>query len=266
MIHCLTIAGSDSGGGAGIQADLKVFSALGAYGMSAISAVTAQNTRGVQAVHPVPPDMLAAQIDSVCSDIRVDAVKIGMLGGAAHAAAARDCLARWRPPVVVLDPVMVAKGGQSLLDPGAAAALADCLFGLTDLLTPNIPEAEALLGRSIESLDDMALAGMDLRRKGAKAVLVKGGHRRGDATDVLVWEGGVARFPGPLLEARHTHGTGCSLSSALAVYLARGFALPDAVAAAKAYVAAGIAGGLAIGGGIGPINHFHAWWPAEAMA
>ena len=265
MLQLLTIAGSDSGGGAGIQADLKTWSALGAYGMSAISAVTAQNTTGVQAIHPIPPEILKAQIDSVFSDIRVDGVKIGMVGSADHIDAVRLCLERWRPAIIVLDPVMVAKSGHHLLEPQAMKALIDGLFPLADLLTPNIPEAEALLGRSIESLADMESAGAALRGLGAKAVLVKGGHRRSDATDVLVWQGGVQHFPGVLMNAKHTHGTGCSLSSALTVFIAGGNALPEAVARAKSYVAQGIAHGLNIGHGHGPIHHFYALWGKESL-
>ena len=264
--HLLTIAGSDSSGGAGIQADLKTFSALGAYGMSAISAITAQNTQGVQAIHLIPPEMLAAQIAAVFDDIRVDAVKIGMLGSAANIVAVAGCLRRHQPAIVVLDPVMVSKGGHPLLDPAAASALAAGLFSFATLLTPNIPEAEVLAGFAIASLADMERAGRALLASGAQAVLVKGGHRQADATDVLVWQGGIQHFPGIRLPAKHTHGTGCSLSSALATWLAAGLDLPEAVDRAKAWVTAGIADGLDIGQGIGPINHFHAWWQRENLA
>lgn len=260
MKHLLTIAGSDSSGGAGIQADLKTFSALGAYGMSAISAITAQNTQGVRSVHYIPPVMLCAQIEAVFDDIRTDAVKLGMLGSAGHIAVVADCLRRYLPPIVVVDPVMVSKSGHHLLEASAICALIDYLFPLADVLTPNIPEAEVLTGRTIVTLEDMAAAGLTLCERGAKAVLVKGGHRRDCATDVLVWQGGVEHFEGPLFHSRHTHGTGCSLSSALATFLAQGLDLPAAVARAKAWVAQGIVGGLDIGHGIGPINHFHAIW------
>jgi hydroxymethylpyrimidine/phosphomethylpyrimidine kinase len=264
--HLLSIAGSDSSGGAGVQADLKTFSALGVYGMTAIAALTAQNTRGVTGVYPTEPEALGAQIDAVFDDIVVDAVKIGMLGNEVLVAVVAGTLARWKPPLVVLDPVMVAKGGHHLLAPEAVEALVTRLLPLCHLVTPNLPEAEVLCGLapgSIATTDAMVDAGRQLVARGAGAALVKGGHLTGDADDVLVWSGGVKTFPGTRLDGRHTHGTGCSLSSAVASLWARGHDLPTAVGLAKAWVAEGIRQGLAVGQGCGPIHHFHEFYDVE---
>jgi len=268
--HLLTIAGSDSSGGAGVQADLKTFSALGTYGMSVICAVTAQNTRGVRSFLPVDLGLIGEQIDAVFEDIRVDAVKIGMLGGAETVRLVASKLRRYRPPVVVLDPVMVAKSGHRLLAPDAETVLATELLPLADLLTPNLPEAEALAGFPVRGIEDMERAAAALRAKGAKAVLVKGGHLEtgaddliGGVPDLLRDATGIEIFRGERLDARHTHGTGCSLSSALAALLARGLPLREAVKEAKAWVARGIREGLAVGGGVGPIHHFHEFYDPE---
>ncbi|GAA5784015.1 hydroxymethylpyrimidine/phosphomethylpyrimidine kinase [Chitiniphilus shinanonensis] len=262
--HALTIAGSDSGGGAGIQADLKTFSALGAYGMSVLTALTAQNTRGVTAVHPVPPEFVAAQLDAVFADIRVDAVKLGMLANADIALAVADGLARHRPQHVVLDTVMIAKGGHPLLAPEAVAAIRDALLPQASLITPNLPEAAALLGCDVAT-DETAMReqGRALLEAGAKAVLMKGGHLGGDESpDWLITPQGETRFAGLRLPTRNTHGTGCTLSAALAALRPRHDDWPATVAAARDYLLAALAAAdqLQIGHGIGPVHHFHAWW------
>ena len=261
MIAVLSIAGSDSGGGAGIQADLKAFSAHQVYGMTVITALTAQNTRGVQAVQPVEPAFVAAQIDSIFDDIAVDAVKIGMLPNPGVMEAVASRLARYRPRWVVVDPVMVAKGGHALMDQDAVDAFRRLILPLADLITPNLPEAAALTGAEPRSIDEMKTAGLRLLELGARAALVKGGHLQGRPDDVLATPAGSQLFPGERLESRHTHGTGCSLSSALAALLARGVALNQAVARAKAYVAEGIRRGPDLGSGTGPIHHFWNLWP-----
>lgn len=256
MKHLLTIAGSDSSGGAGIQADLKAFSACGTYGLSVVTALTAQNTRGVSAILDVPPDFVTAQLRAVFDDIRIDAVKIGMLSRPGTIGAVAAFLQAHRPPLTVVDPVMVAKGGSKLLQDQAVELLITQILPLADLATPNLPEAEALTGMVIKTLDDMAEAGRRIRGFGARAVLVKGGHRETGADDVLVTAEEVKVFRGERFEAQHTHGTGCSLSSACAAHWARTGSLEDAVSRAKAYVAGGIRHGLDIGKGIGPIHHF----------
>jgi hydroxymethylpyrimidine/phosphomethylpyrimidine kinase len=263
--HVLTIAGSDSSGGAGIQADLKTFSALGTYGMSVICAVTAQNTRGVRSYRSIERDLIEEQIDAVFSDIRVDAVKIGMLGAAATIDAVAGKLREYAPPVVVLDPVMVAKSGHRLLEGEAESALLDLLVPLATLVTPNLSEAAALSGFPVTDEKGMRRAAEFLKSRGAKAVLVKGGHLASSADDALLDESGYHVFRAERIDARHTHGTGCSLSSALAAFLARGLSLHEAAASAKAWVAGGIREGLAIGGGCGPIHHFHEFYDAEGV-
>jgi hydroxymethylpyrimidine/phosphomethylpyrimidine kinase len=262
MKQLLTIAGSDSSGGAGIQADLKTFSALGCYGMSAICAVTAQNTEGVAASRILDPEIVVDQLDAIFDDIRVDAVKIGMLGDASTIGCVAGVLRERRPPIVVLDPVMVSKSGHRLLEPEAASALISLLFPLATLVTPNIPEAEAIAGGRIENIAQMEAAARKLMELGAKAVLLKGGHLAGEAVDLLVDAGGKREYPGPRVDARHTHGTGCSLSSAIAALIARGSSLHDAAGEAKAWVAQGIREGLDIGAGCGPIHHFHEFYDA----
>jgi hydroxymethylpyrimidine/phosphomethylpyrimidine kinase len=268
-ITALTIAGSDSGGGAGIQADLKTFSALGVYGASVITAITSQNTLGVQAVEGVPAHAIASQLESVLSDIPIHAVKIGMVGDVAAIEVIAKALKKWRPAFIVLDPVMVAKGGDPLLQAEAVQALKEILLPLASVITPNIPEAEVLLGYStitartwgtINSLDKMRKAAEDIRGMGCAAVLVKGGHMDGEAHDVLAAEGGVYEHQSPRLDMRHTHGTGCTLSSAIAAFLARGFSLEEAVRQAKGYVFKAIRHALPLGQGIGPVHHFHEPW------
>jgi hydroxymethylpyrimidine/phosphomethylpyrimidine kinase len=261
----LTIAGSDSSGGAGIQADLKTFSALGVYGCSVITALTAQNTLGVQGIHGIDPAFVRAQMDSVLGDLAVGAVKIGMLGTPEIIRAVADGLAAWEPRWVVLDPVMVAKGGDRLLQDEAVAALRERLLPLASLITPNLPEAAALLDEPpAASREAMAAAALRLQRLGAAAVLLKGGHLGGgESPDLLLHDGAPRWLEAPRLPARHTHGTGCTLASAITALLARGRSLPQAVAKAKPWLSAAIAAadGLGIGHGIGPVHHFHALWP-----
>ncbi len=259
----LTIAGSDSGGGAGIQADLKTFSALGVYGASAITALTAQNTRGVHGIHDVPPEFVARQIRAVLIDLKVAAIKIGMLSVPETIAAVEEGIAGFDGPVV-LDPVMVATSGDNLLSARALTALREKLIPLAALLTPNLPEAARLLGGERASCEaEMEAQGRALLALGPGAVLIKGGHGEGaQAVDLLITPQGTTRHALPRIPSRHTHGTGCTLSSALAAGLAHGMPLQAAVAQAKAYVHAAIAAAerLDIGHGHGPTHHFHAWW------
>jgi hydroxymethylpyrimidine/phosphomethylpyrimidine kinase len=260
----VTIAGSDSGGGAGIQADLKTFSALGVYGASVIAALTAQNTKGVTGIHDLPPAFVTAQMDAVFSDLAVDAVKIGMLSNAATIAAVSEGLARHQQSNVVLDPVMVATSGDRLLAPDAVENLRRLLIPRAVVLTPNLPEAAALLDTAVAG-DEAAMReqGERLLAFGARSVLMKGGHGEGaESVDLLVEPQGVTRLAGPRFDTRNTHGTGCTLSSAIAAGLAKGLALAEAVQSAKAYVttAIGAADRLDIGSGHGPVHHFHRWW------
>jgi hydroxymethylpyrimidine/phosphomethylpyrimidine kinase len=261
----LTIAGSDSSGGAGIQADLKTFSALGVYGASAITALTAQNTRGVEAVQVVPPDFVLAQIGAVARDLKVGAIKIGMLATSAVIEAVAEGLKDFAGVPVVLDPVMVAASGDVLLDEEAVETLRSVLLPRATLITPNLPEAAKLLGAA-EAKDEreMAEQARALMRIGAKAVLIKGGHAEGaKAVDLYVDADGEMRLEAPRVATRNTHGTGCTLSSAIAAELAKGASLREAVRKAKAYITAaiGAADELHIGKGRGPVHHFHAWWP-----
>jgi len=262
----LTIAGSDSGGGAGIQADLKTFSALGVYGTSVLTALTAQNTRGVTAVHDVGADFVTAQIDAVFSDIHVDAVKIGMLSQPDVIRAVREGLDRWRVGQVVLDPVMVATSGDVLLVPEAVETLRRVLIPRATVITPNLAEAARLLDAPIAaSREEMVAQGRALMALGAQSVLIKGGHGDGaEAADVLVGPSEVLWFSAARHATENTHGTGCTLSAAIASGLALGLDLVQSIRAAKAYLTAAIraADGLHIGQGHGPVHHFHAWWPA----
>ncbi|MGE0650395.1 MAG: bifunctional hydroxymethylpyrimidine kinase/phosphomethylpyrimidine kinase [Alphaproteobacteria bacterium] len=255
----LIVAGSDSGGGAGIQADIKTVTALGGYAATAVTALTAQDTLGVHGVHPVPPDFIARQMSLVLADIGADAVKTGMLGDAAVIGAVADVLesdARGIP--LVLDPVMVAKGGARLIGEDAVGALIARLLPIAFVVTPNVPEAEALTGRTIKGPDDMEAAGHDLVAKGARAALVKGGHLEGpEVVDVLVETAGVRRFSGARIDSRSTHGTGCTLASAIACSLAQGKPLAAAVGRARAYVRVAIKTAPGFGKGHGPLNHGH---------
>ena len=262
----LTIAGSDSSGGAGIQADLKTFSALGVYGASVITALTAQNTRGVDGIHDVPPEFVARQIDSVFSDLAVNAVKIGMLSQPAIIAAVAAGLDRHGARNVVLDPVMIAASGAALLVPEAVETLRRVLVPKALLVTPNLPEAAALLGEDVAQTDPAVLGQAErIRGLGPRAVLIKGGHADGaESVDVLLDGEGFARFASARVATRNTHGTGCTLSSAVAAGLAKGLPLREAIASAKRYVSAAIAASdtLRIGHGHGPVHHFHGLWTA----
>ncbi|QDW50737.1 bifunctional hydroxymethylpyrimidine kinase/phosphomethylpyrimidine kinase [Burkholderia sp. KBS0801] len=263
--NVLTIAGSDSGGGAGIQADLKTFSALGAYGASVITALTAQNTRGVSGVHAPDAAFVTAQLDAVFDDIRIDAVKIGMLANAAIVHAVADALRRYAPRFVVLDTVMISKSSHALLAPDAVDALRDALLPLATLVTPNLPEAAALLGDTPATTeDDMVRQGHALLQAGANAVLMKGGHLPDAATspDWLVDAAHAVRLGGTRVPVSNTHGTGCTLSSAIAALLPQRPDLESAVRDAKVYLTGAIAasGQLDVGHGVGPVHHFHRWW------
>ena len=258
----LSIAGSDSGGGAGIQADLKTFSALGCYGMTAITAITAQNTQGVRAIHGIPPDMLRAQIDAVAEDIGVDAVKIGMLHDPEVVRVVVRAIARHHMLQVVLDPVMVATSGDRLMAADTVDVLVQELFPLTTVITPNLDEAALLLGRAIDGADALDEAASALLALGAPAVLLKGGHLPGDLViDVLALAGGGRlRLQSPRIPTHNGHGTGCTLSSAIAAHLALGLPLPQAVEQARAYILGAIAAGADVhtGRGHGPLNHGYA--------
>jgi len=260
----LTIAGSDPSGGAGVQADLKTFAALGVYGASVLTALTAQNTQGVSAIHDVPAVIIAAQIDAVFSDLAVNAVKIGMLSAPVAIATVAAGLDRWKQTHVVLDPVMIASSGDRLLAADAVAVLKRDLIPRALVVTPNLHEAAALLDEPVaQNENEMRAQAEKLLGIGAQAVLIKGGHAQSaDATDLLVTRDAVARFTAEKVETRNTHGTGCTLSAALAAGLAKGLRLAEAVADAKAYVTAAIeaADELSIGRGRGPVHHFHAWW------
>jgi hydroxymethylpyrimidine/phosphomethylpyrimidine kinase len=257
----LTIAGSDSSGGAGIQADLKTFAALGVYGASVITALTAQNTRGVSGIHPVPPAFVTAQMDAVFGDLDVRAVKIGMVAQPETIDAIAAALARWKPSQVVLDPVMVATSGDRLLSADTVASLRTNLIPRAALITPNLPEAAALLDEPVAS-DQAAIAGQGKRLLaiGCPAVLIKGGHGEGaESIDYLFSAAGTIALAAPRILTSHTHGTGCSLSSAIAAGLAKGDAMETAVRNAKAFISAAIAAAdrLDVGHGHGPVHHFH---------
>lgn len=261
----LTIAGSDSGGGAGIQADLKTFAALGCYGMSVITALTAQNTTGVTGIHPVPVDFIARQMNAVFTDIGTDAVKIGMLFSSALIETVARGLQKHAAANIVIDPVMVAQSGDRLLEDDAVAAIKAHLLPMADVVTPNLPEAAVLLQRDIESLDDMQSAARDLARFGCRAVLLKGGHQQDlRSTDVLYLADADRSviLKGKVIETRNNHGTGCTLSSAVAAHLARGLELEAAVQGAKAYITAAIGAGAdyRLGAGHGPVHHFFNFW------
>ncbi len=256
----LIIAGSDSGGGAGIQADIKAVTALNGFAMTAITALTAQNTQGVHAVHEVPVDFISRQIEVVLDDIGADAVKIGMLHRAEVIAAVADALEKLAPDVpLVLDPVMIAKGGHALLEPDAVQALEQRLLPRASLITPNVPEAEALSGVKIDSPADFGPIGDKLSGLGARTVLIKGGHMDGRKVIDVLWSGGghVEVFESNRVTTRHTHGTGCTLASAIACGLAQGLDLVAAVKRARAYVYQAILSAPGYGTGHGPLDHAH---------
>ena len=252
----LIIAGSDSGGGAGIQADLKTVTALNGFAMTALTALTAQNTLGVHAIHDVPEDFITQQIEVVLTDLGADAIKIGMLHRASVIHAVADALDRFAPDTpLVLDPVMMAKGGHALLETDAMTAMKERLIAKATLVTPNVPEAEALTGMKIVSVEDFPRVAKAI---GAKAVLVKGGHMDGDVlTDVLWQAGKVQSFEGPRIDTPHTHGTGCTLASAIACGLAQGLDMVAAVERGRAYVLEAIKTAPGYGQGHGPLNHAH---------
>ena len=258
MKRVLTIAGSDSGGGAGIQADLKAITLLGGFGMSVLTALTAQNTVAVEAIHDVPLDFIAAQVDAVFSDIGVDAVKTGMLSNSAVVELVAKKLAEYGPVMVVVDPVMVAKSGDPLLAADARETLARTLLPLATVVTPNLPEASALVGWEVGNEDEMQRAAEEIHAMGPKYVLVKGGHLRGEALDLLYDGQQFHEFSSPRVETKNVHGTGCTYASAIATYLAQELEVVEAVAAAKRFITEAIRHGLALGQGHGPTNPYAA--------
>ncbi len=260
MKTALTIAGSDCSGGAGIQADLKTMSALGVFGMSVIVSIVAENTSRVLSVEDVSPEMIAAQIDAVFEDIPVDAVKVGMLSTPDCMRAVAEKLMQYQPVHTVIDPVMYAKNGSPLMQEDSIDTLIQTIIPLATLLTPNIPEAEKISGRRIETIEDMKAAAKEIRKMGAKAVLVKGGHYIGDASDILYDGTEYRTFVHRRIETKNTHGTGCTLSSAIASYLALGRPLEQAVEQAKEYVTGAIEHALELGKGCGPTHHFYRFY------
>jgi hydroxymethylpyrimidine/phosphomethylpyrimidine kinase len=256
----LTVAGSDSGGGAGIQADLKTFSAFRVFGMSVLTAVTAQNSVGVTGVHNLPPEFVAQQIDAVLGDFGADAVKLGMLSTAPIIRAVADRLTAHGQSRVVLDPVMVAKSGAPLLQPAARTALIEAVLPLAEVVTPNLPEAAVLAEMSVTTVTDMEEAARRIHARGPRHVLVKGGHLADSATDLLYDGRAFTRFAAPRLDSHNTHGTGCTLSAAIAAGMAQGAPLVAAVREAKAYVTAAIREGFPAGRGVGVLRHFVASW------
>ena len=256
MRKILTVAGSDSGGGAGIQADLKTIMLLGGYGMSVLTALTAQNTTGVQGIHEVPASFVGSQMDSVLSDIGADAIKTGMLGNEKIMRMVAEKIRQYRVRTVVVDPVMIAKSGDLLLRPEAQGALRDHLLPLALVVTPNLAEASVITGTTVRSLDEMKRAALTIRRMGARCVVVKGGHLKGRAVDILLEGKDLYEMDGPRIEKKNTHGTGCTFASAIATLLARGESVPEAVRKAKTFVTMAIQAGLSLGKGVGPTNPF----------
>lgn len=258
MYNALTIAGSDSCGGAGIQADLKAFSANGVYGMSVITAITAQNTQGVFGIQDISPDMIEKQIDVVFEDINVNAVKIGMVSKIESIRAIGRSLRRLNNlPPVVLDPVMVSKSGFKLLSEDAKETLISELFELAVLITPNLPEAEEILGRRISTIREMEEAAVELYKLGPKNILVKGGHLEDSATDLFFDGENITYLTGKRIKTKHTHGTGCTLSSAIAANMAKGMEVLEAVKEGKRYITMAIENGFKLGNGVGPTHHFY---------
>jgi hydroxymethylpyrimidine/phosphomethylpyrimidine kinase len=256
----LTIAGSDSGAGAGIQADLKTFAALGVYGTSVITAVTAQNTRGVNKIAALAPEMVTAQIEAVVTDIGAHALKTGMLANAAIIASVAEIVNKYRLRNLVVDPVMVATSGDLLIKKNAVAALRARLMPLATVVTPNVPEAEELTGMTLTRPDDFAEAARRIVAMGAGSVIIKGGHRAGPALD-LFYDGRIfRRLHARRIRTKNTHGTGCTFSAAIAAYLARGENIETAVVLAKKYITSAIAHAFAVGSGHGPVHHFHRFW------
>lgn len=257
IYKALTIAGSDSGGGAGIQADLKTFQELGVYGMSAITAITAQNTLGVQGVYPTPIEGIAQQIDSIANDLTPDAVKLGMLFNTETIQLAVQKISQNGWERVVVDPVMIAKGGAPLLKEEAIEAVRSLLIPHSYVITPNIPEAEAITGLSIQTMDDCKTAAIAINHMGARHVLIKGGHAYESVVTDLLYDGhGFTKYQSKRIETRHTHGTGCTFSAALTAELAKGSSVNEAIAVAKDFIQAAISHELGIGAGHGPTNHW----------
>jgi len=260
MRSVLTIAGSDSSAGAGIQADLKTFAALDVYGTSVITALTAQNTREVMAIHEAPPEFISAQIDAVVQDIRPDAVKTGMLSSAAIIEVVAQKLRQYALLNIVVDPVMVSKGGARLLREDAVAALREHLFPLADVVTPNIPEAEALVGYHLRTYLQIHEAAREIHDMGPGNVVIKGGHREGETVVDILFDGReIHEFSGPRIHTTSTHGTGCTFASAVAANLALGESVPGAVALAREYVEGALLNAYPLGHGHGPVNHFWRW-------
>lgn len=267
--NILSIAGVDPSGGAGILADIKTMSALGAYGTAVVTALTAQNTQGVTAIHPVPHEFVAQQIDTLFADVRIDAVKLGMLGQKLVTRTVAERMAHWKPVHLVLDPVMIAKSGDSLLERSAVNELRDSLLPLATIITPNLPEAGVLLdARPPENVKEMRKAAEKLRRllsdSGECWVFLKGGHLPGNDTIDILHDGDrMVELPGTRIHTQNTHGTGCTLSAALAALLPQTNDVSKAALAAKTYLVTAIArsGELTVGSGHGPVHHFHAWWP-----
>jgi hydroxymethylpyrimidine/phosphomethylpyrimidine kinase len=256
--RALTIAGSDSGGGAGIQADLKTFAALGVYGLSALTAITAQNTQGVTAALELPPELVEAQIDAVLEDIGADAAKTGMLSSSAIIAAVAGRVRKWGLRLVI-DPVMRAKGGDPLLQPEAVATLRSELLPLAEVVTPNLPEAEVLTGQHIETLDEMRTAARAIHALGPRHVVVKGGHRTSEPIDVYFDGERFIELRAERIQTPHTHGTGCTFSAAITAFLARGLPTDETIARAKHYVTEAIRHAPGLGHGHGPLGHFWQW-------
>ncbi|NLI96535.1 MAG: bifunctional hydroxymethylpyrimidine kinase/phosphomethylpyrimidine kinase [Synergistaceae bacterium] len=251
----LTVAGSDSGGGAGVQADLKTFAALRVFGTTVLTALTAQNSLGVSAIQDIPREMIRAQLDAVCGDFKLNAVKTGMLGSREAVLEVAGCLAG-RCPFLIVDPVMVATSGDPLLEPEAERTLAEILVPKADLVTPNVPEAEKLTGRAIRDVEGMIEAAFCIARTGARGVLVKGGHMEGTVLrDVLLWEGRVQVFEEPRIPTEDTHGTGCTLSAAITAELAAGCGMEDAVRRARTYLRSALASSFRGGKGRGCLGH-----------
>ena len=264
--RAMTIAGSDSGGGAGIQADLKTFAALRVFGTSALTAVTAQNTLRVTDALELPTPLICSQIDAIMADIGTDAVKTGMLSSSAVIEAVADKIQEYDLRRLVVDPVMVAKGGDRLLQEEAVETLRQVLIPLAEVVTPNVPEAEVLTGRRIETLDDARDAAQELVRMGARTAVVKGGHLDGPATDIMYDGNEFRAFTSQRVETTSTHGTGCTFASAIAAGLAKGLSVRDAVSQAKRYVTATIRRAFPMGGGHGPLNHFYGLWEQQGPA
>lgn len=266
MKNVLTIAGSDTCGGAGIQADIKTISAHGAYAMSVITAVTVQNTQGVFGCQDIDADIIAAQIDAIFTDIfHVDAVKVGMVSKTVTINAIADKLEFYKPKNLVIDPVMISKSGFDLLQPEAKEALIKRLIPLSTVLTPNLPEAEVITGMKIETIEEMEEAARKIYDMGAKNVFVKGGHLENDATDILFDGKTMFKFSGKKINTKNTHGTGCTISSAIAANLANGMKVEEAIKNAKEYITTAIEHSLEIGKGVGPTNHFYTLYKKAGM-